>query len=390
MKQLFIQFANSMFKRHETCDAYWEAFYRRWEHIGYYCGKNTFEIPKWVAEISYFTEGELFWCHHKVDEAIQKINSNEYPYVLMSLMNANQFFIEEIIKACPNQKFVIGGYNDKFLSYLGETYKNTTICNTTRETADAIGAKYKFGTDYSLFKGEKTIPRLTMSYGCLNRCKFCIVPHGKITPVPEDVIVQQIKSFEPLNYRLVYLDDKTYGQCSNFSLTGELPKYMGDDKDDFNGFIVQTTSKMLYPTRCDEFVKAKVKVAEIGLESFNDDILKAYNKPSSEQKVIEAIDNCNAVGIYPIVNIIVGLNEETDDTYKRTFDFVMPLLEDEKVIGINPAIYTDYDNEENLGEIDFLQDEKTELHQKWWEIFNKTATNILNVNYNKYKLSKLN
>lgn len=379
MQVLYIQFANSMFKRHDACDAYWDAFYKRWEHIGYYCGKNTFEIPKWIAEISYFCpDGELFWCYNDISEAISKINSNKYDFVLMSLMNANQNFIEGIIKECPSQKFVIGGYNDDFLSYIGKTYNNVCICQTTKDTADAMRLKYRFGTDYSLFEGEKTIPRLTMSYGCLNRCKFCIVPHGKITPVSDEIIRQQVDSFHKLDYRLIYIDDKTYYQCQNYSMTGDLAKQINDPL--FNGFIVQTTSRMLNGDRCRKFVDANVKVAELGLETFNDTILKAYNKPSSEQSVIDAIKNCNDVGILPIVNLIIGLYEETDDTYKRTFDFVMPLLEDEKIIGVNPAIYTDYDNEENLGEIDFIKDEKTEMHYKWWNLFNKTATHILKTN----------
>ena len=58
----------------------------------------------------------------------------------------------------------------------------------------------------------------------------------------------------------------------------------------------------------------------------------------------------------------------------------MPLLENGKLIGINPAIYTDYDNDENLGEIDFLKDEQYELNKIWWNKFNQTAANILNKN----------
>ena len=133
-KILFIQFSNSMFIRHGACDSYWESFYKRWEEDGYYVGKEVFEIPKWIAEIAYFSgsyKQDILWCRYSVDEAIGKIKSDDYEYVLMSLMNANQHFIEDVVKNCPNQGFVIGGYNEKYLEHLGETYPNVIIsaCN---------------------------------------------------------------------------------------------------------------------------------------------------------------------------------------------------------------------------------------------------------------------
>lgn len=378
---LFVQCANSMFKRHGSCDKYWDVFYRRWEHIGYYMGKHVFEIPKWVAEIAYFLQDdnkELFYCENDAYEAINKIIGGNYDYVMMSLMNANQYIVKDIVSHCPNQKFLIGGYNDEFMADMADEFDNVEICNSTIEVANRLDVEYRFGTDYSLFNGERVIPRLTMSYGCLNNCKFCIVPHGKITPVERCVIEQQVRSFEPIDYRLIYIDDKTYGQCVNYGFTKEMALFTG--KSDFNGYIVQTTTGMLY-NKAKDFKDVGVCVAEIGLETFNDSILKAYRKPSSEAMTVKAVEACNACGIHLIANVIIGLSEETEETYRKTYDYVMPLMEQGKLIGINPAIYTDYDNDENLGEIDFFDDGKIELHRKWWNKFNYTAADILTKSY---------
>ena len=374
---LFVQCANSMFKRHGSCDTYWDAFYKRWEHIGYYMGKHVFEIPKWVAEIAYFLQDdnkELFYCEYNASEAVDKINGGKYDYVMMSLMNANQFILKDIVSLCPNQKFLIGGYNDEFMADMAKEFPNVEINNTTADVARILGVEYRFGTDYGLFIGERVIPRLTMSYGCLNNCKFCIVPHGKITPVDKNAIEQQVKSFQPIDYRLIYIDDKTYGQCVNYGFTKEMALFTG--KKDFNGFVVQTTTGMLHQ-KAKEFKDVGVCVAEIGLETYNDEILRAYRKPSSEAMTVKAVEACNACGIHLIANVIIGLSEETEDTYRKTYDYIMPLMEQGKLIGINPAIYTDYDNDENLGEIDFLDDGKIELHRKWWDRFNYTAADIL-------------
>ena len=374
---LFVQFANSAFLRHGECDRYWDVFYKRWHDIGYYMGKYVFEIPKWIAEIAYFIPNdnkELFYCEHSVDEIVAKINNGSYDYVLMSLMNANQHMIYETISRCPKQKFLVGGYNDKFMRQMEKELPNVVICDTTAETAEKLGVPYKFGTDYSIFKKEHVIPRLTLSYGCLNKCKFCIVPHGKVTPISDEVIIQQMKSFSDLDYRLVYIDDKTFGQAANYSILKDLSKY--SDKNDFNGFIVQTTTGLV-AKKAKEFKEINVKVAEIGLETFNDEILRKYRKPSSEKFIRESISAAYENDLMLIANIIVGLPGETQETYTKTYDFVMPLLENGKLIGINPAIYTDYDNDENLGEIDFMKDEQYELNKVWWDKFNASAAEIL-------------
>jgi hypothetical protein len=372
-----------MYLRHDECDRYWDVFYKRWEDIGYYMGEYVFEIPKWIAEISYFLpehEKEILYCKHDIGEAISKINQGGYSYVLMSLMNANQDFIYEVIKSCPSQKFLVGGYNDAFMRRMETELPNVRICDTTKDTARELGVDYSFGTDYSLFKGESVIPRLTLSYGCLNKCKFCIVPHGKVTPISNEVIIQQMRSFSHLDYRLVYIDDKTFGQSPNYTFLKDLSNY--SDKDDFNGFIVQTTTGLV-ARKAKEFRDINVRVAEIGLESYNDKILKMYRKPSSERFIRESVDAAHENGLLLIANIIIGLPGETEQTYRRTYDYVMPLLESGRLIGINPAIYTDYDNEQNLGEIDFLKDSQYELNKVWWNKFNASAAEILDKNIKK-------
>jgi len=184
-----------------------------------------------------------------------------------------------------------------------------------------------------------------------------------------------MKSFSDLDYRLVYIDDKTFGQSPNYRILKELSKY--SHRKDFNGFIVQTTTGLV-AKKAKEFREINVKVAEIGLETYNDSILRKYRKPSSEKFIRESVDAANKNDLMLIANIIIGLPGETEETYTRTYDFIMPLLENGKLIGINPAIYTDYNNDENLGEIDFLKDEQYELNKTWWNKFNQTAANILN------------
>ena len=153
----------------------------------------------------------------------------------------------------------------------------------------------------------------------------------------------------------------------------------GYGKKDFNGFVVQTTSGIV-ARNAQYLVDLGVRVAEIGLETYNDKILRAWRKPSSERLVDKAVKAAKEAGLLLLPNIIVGLPEETEETYQRTFDYVMPLLDRGDIIGINPAIFTDYGNDDNLGEIDFLPDGKEDLHRRWWTKFNAKAADILEKN----------
>ena len=376
---LFVQFSNSAFKRHSSCDGYLDAFYERYHDVGYYRGRHVFEIPKWIAEISYFAKGydkELYYITKTVDELDSIIAGGSYDFVLFSLMNCNQSLIEPLLRRHPRQLFVVGGYDRTFLDRLAERNMNMLLCRSTMDAATILSVDYRFGTDYSLFKGEQVIPRLTMSYGCLHKCKFCIVPHEKIVEVEDCCINQQVDSFDDLDYKLIYIDDKTFGQADNWNRVGGITYNITSLRDGFSGFIVQTTTGMVV-RKAEEFRRGGVKVVEIGLETYNDSILRAYNKPSSQKltddAVIAADDNC----LMLIANLIIGLPEETDDTYKRTFDYVMPLLENGKLMGLNTAIYTDYSNDENLGEIDFMGGSESDIHRKWWDLFNNTATGII-------------
>ena len=129
----------------------------------------------------------------------------------------------------------------------------------------------------------------------------------------------------------------------------------------------------------DIFEYIGVKVTEVGFETMNDSILKKYNKPSSEALVEDCVKLCNErKTIKLILNVVVGFEEETEETYTKTNSYIIDNLND-NIIGINPAIYTDYSLlDECLGEIDFYPTPKVELHKKYWKIINTEATDILN------------
>ena len=91
-------------------------------------------------------------------------------------------------------------------------------------------------------------------------------------------------------------------------------------------FIIQTTTGQLLNLSNDFIKCAHIKYIELGVETFNDNILKQYHKPSSEIlciKAFEKIRNLSYItNIKVIPNIIIGMPEETTYTYRKTLLFL--------------------------------------------------------------------
>ena len=377
MNVLFVQFANSMFPRFGVSDGYWDAFYSEYRDFGYVRMEDAFEVPKWVAEVCHFlpkgSEARLCMVRHSIDEAVEAIGNGKFDWVLFSVMTCTKGFTDGIIKRVSrSQRFVIGGYDD-WIHVAGRTYPNVSVALDMGETAKIMGLEYHLGTDYSLFKDWSVLPRLTLSTGCMNNCRFCTIPHVMET-MPDEVVLQQIDSFKDLDFKLIYLDDKTFGQAKNYRMIGDLSEKIRKYNGSFSGFVVQTTSGML-AQRAREFKEIGVVVAEIGLETYNNSILKSYRKPSSEALVDKAVDAGLAEGIHVIPNVIVGFPEETEETYMRTKSYLESRLHD--IIGVNFSMYTDYSAKDCNGEVDFALSDKVDLHRKYWRVLNELALKCL-------------
>jgi len=211
---------------------------------------------------------------------------------------------------------------------------------------------YKYGTDWGLFAGERTIPRLTMSTGCSNKCTFCTIPNT-VTQLDYKSIQVQIEALKHLRFKLVYLDDKTFGQADN---ANEL-KYIYNDIKAFNpafrGFIVQTTAyEIVYHWHTDFWGDNHVRAVEIGVETFNSLLLAKYRKPATVSTIQCAVELLHCAGLDVIVNLILGLPGETAETYMNTFEFLVRNYN--KLYGVNVntlALYEDCDLFDEHGEI---------------------------------------
>lgn len=380
---LFVQYANSIYPFEDCTKAYFDNFYgRNRSSIGYMRMLDSFEVPKWIAEMSRnFPDArkDLYWVHGEADVASigKYITDNGFTVVMFSVMDANKVWVDNTLAVIGNEnpdvKVYLGGYGDYIRKY-AEKYPFVTVTDSIKETAELCGVEYREGTDYSLFKGWTVLPRLTLSYGCLNHCDFCIVPK-MIWEVPEETIMQQIDSFRDLTFELIYLDDKTFGQAKNYTSLAKYTDYIRQYNPQFRGFVVQTTAaQCLKKDVMKTFAEIGVVVVEIGLETYNQDILDKYHKPLRLKMMDKLLEVADEYGVYVLPNIIVGFEEETDESYERTYQYLNSNLD--RFIGINLSKYTDYGDEDSLGEISFSNTPKKPLHEREWVRFNDLGIRI--------------
>ncbi|KKL44432.1 hypothetical protein LCGC14_2365730, partial [marine sediment metagenome] len=241
-----------------------------------------------------------------------------------SIMDCNKEYFRVIAQNNPDKKFRFGGYigQEDFWNVFKECF-NVTYHISIEAVCIALDLQYQYGTDYSLFKGTKCIPRLTLSNGCTNHCRFCTIP-DEIIEIEPKYIEQQIESMRDLDFELVYINDKTFGQANNYSLLSYYYYFIKEWNPKFRGFTVQTTCYQIAKFWGQDVNLKDLGIVnvEIGIESYNNNILKKYNKPQNIGTIDMALNILKNTGVNIIPNIIIGLPGENLYTYSNTLKWL--------------------------------------------------------------------
>jgi radical SAM superfamily enzyme YgiQ (UPF0313 family) len=393
-RTLLIQISSNKLREEATTvgDAYFDTLYSKRD--GYIRPVDFWEVPDWMARAAKNFDADVYIVRN-VNEAIRFLNDSKYKHIMMSVMDSNKNVVKRVAQGF-GERVDLGGYVNK--EYFADM-NNVEWFDNLEEAYYKYPTKKAFdpGYDYSHFKGTETVPRLEMSKGCLYRCAFCTVPK-KVVMVNDDKIMQQVEAFGDLKYKLIYLNDKTFGQAKNYkSLTHIYHKIRKTNKD-FQGFIVQTTATDF--NKMDrEWLKdhSFIKYVELGAESLNDDILKKLTKPHRVGHLEMAANKIRGLGMKYIPNVIVGLAgvengklwTETAETYQNTLDH----LEKHKDIisHVNAYVLATYegtrlndqlksdneaDSDENVIAKSWLKDQ--EVHEKFYNDVLAFATQRLN------------
>lgn len=275
------------------------------------------ELPTWIGQLCYVLK------INDVDSkdlnlTILKDSSfelNDHVIHHGSVLEANKHLWKELIENNPTAFIVLGGYVGKDEL---DCYDNVIWFDSIEEYAKKSGLHYEYGTDWILFTDFECMPRLKMSEGCKHRCKFCTISNT-LVETPIEGIINQIVSFSNLNFDLIYVDDKTFGQASNYRYLADLYDMVRIYNKNFKGFVVQTTAAMVTKIN---FEGLHIYTVEVGVETFNDKILKCYKKPITTKLIYEAEKKLKELHINFVPNLIVGFPEEDIVSYAHTIGYL--------------------------------------------------------------------
>ena len=371
-RTLLVQFTSDLMgKNVDSSSEYYDKLYSG-VRPGYARLKDFWEIPQWIGQIANTVPNSDVYIVRDMEDAKAFVKESGYDNIAFSSLDVTIPLIKELAPSFPG-KVIIGGYaNPEAFKGLKHEWHDSV-----RSMSESLGYEYEQGTDYKHFKGSKVIPRLTMSQGCKYKCAFCTVPKT-LDVSSQEFIDQQVDSFKDLDARLVYLNDKTFGQANNYQYLSELNTKMKAQNPNFEGFIIQTTAADFNRMPTEWLQKSGIKYVELGVESYNDFILKSLHKPHNEAIIDKAAQKIRDLKMDMVPNIIIGIPEETEETYQRTLDF----LEANKDIISHANIYNlalyegteitkklgiqkETDLDENVREKSFHKDET--IHDKFAE-----------------------
>ena len=328
-KILFVQFSDELLTPQSYMRDYYRSAYSQMP--GYNFPQHFMEIPFWIPRISGMLNSgyeQEFFLATSLEDTVQIINSNRCDHVLSSVMAAN---LEQVLHVAENTSnhLILGGYTDHndFRRFGHVDYIDLP------DLPDFLHVNLDAVPNYELFRGLSCIPRITLSQGCLFRCTFCTVP-TELTAVSEKHVESQATSFEPLDFQLIFVDDKSFGQASNYKSVERVAEIVKSYNPIFNGFIVQTPPSLaVQPGFLDELERISVKYLETGVETVSDTLLERLQRPYRTHHLERLCNEIRKrVNIKLIPNLIMGI---PGDDYQPTIDWVARNRDIIPVVNVN-------------------------------------------------------
>jgi hypothetical protein len=308
-------------------DNYNKALWPNMAKHGYFKPHHYWEIPTWIAQMSHALGNFGTQRLHHITRFDNEEKLPDAEIYFASVLDCNKYILRDLVYDNPHHRFVFGGYiGSEEVDRLFGHFHNIKWYESIEDFVHIEynhNLNYRFGTDYGLFNGMLCIPRLALSEGCSHGCKFCSIDNT-VVQYSGSQILQQAESFRDLHFELVYINDKTFGQASNCIDLKYLYNTIKAYNPDFRGFIVQTSCAQIF-----KWINSGIDLSdlhivnmEIGVESYNNDILMKYNKPQTTLMIDTACKWVQSQGMNVIPNLIIGLPGETIYTYSETLQWL--------------------------------------------------------------------
>jgi anaerobic magnesium-protoporphyrin IX monomethyl ester cyclase len=191
-----------------------------------------------------------------------------------------------------------------------------------------LARRYRYG----LARGRRLASIMT-DYGCPFRCTFCVMPALGWRRRPVENVLAELDELERLGARELFFLDQTFGlprkRASDLLAAMERRRYgfgwvafaRADTSDD----------ELLTAMR-----RAGCHTVVFGVESGDESVLAATRKEITVPNLRDAFRRARRAGVRAAATILLGLPEETEESFGRTMRLVREL--DPDFLSINVAV----------------------------------------------------
>ncbi|NIR49215.1 radical SAM protein [candidate division KSB1 bacterium] len=176
------------------------------------------------------------------------------------------------------------------------------------------------GKDYRYpFVRHPNFATVMTEFGCPYSCTFCVMSTlgWKIRPVEN--VLTELELLSSLNVRELFFLDQTFGiqkERAHALLTK-----MTEARFDF-GWVCFSRPDILDDELLRAMKAAGCHTIILGLESGNEEILAATKKEYNKEEVKAGFHRCTKYGIRTVATVILGLPEESEETFAETMTFL--------------------------------------------------------------------
>ncbi len=163
---------------------------------------------------------------------------------------------------------------------------------------------------------------LETARGCPFRCAYCITGQSAFQPSLKQRAIRNIISdityLRDIGLNKIIILDPTFN--FDISRSMEILKEIIALKSDFN-FMCEIKVELLNDEIISLMREAGFTSIEIGLQTSNLETLKRINRYHDREKFIQNIDKLKVTNMFMVVDLIIGLPEETLDDFCNSLDF---------------------------------------------------------------------
>ncbi len=175
------------------------------------------------------------------------------------------------------------------------------------------------------------------TYGCPFRCDFCLGGKLPFMTRPMDNIRQELDLLQEIGIKELWIKDLTFG------VPGEHARELCGLLQDYSfQWICLSRADVLNEKLLKMMRDAGCHTIQLGIESGSEELLKAHRKDIDLNQIREVFALCKKYSIRTLAHFILGLPGETEESLRKTRNFVLEL--DPDIASFNivaPRIGTD-------------------------------------------------